>query len=108
MKAFQLFVKLTAYYAAMAVIIFAALSIFPGLREYLPVGGVSVLVAVSAPHREETFEACRYVIEEIKKRAPVWKKEHYISGESEWLPGHSLVAEGGEETICCGKCGAHG
>lgn len=77
-------------------------------RGYLPVGGVSVLVAVSAPHREETFEACRYVIEEIKKRAPVWKKEHYISGESEWLPGHSLVAEGGEETICCGKCGAHG
>ncbi|QQG37301.1 MAG: molybdenum cofactor biosynthesis protein MoaE [Micavibrio aeruginosavorus] len=76
---------------------------------YLPVGGVSVLIAVSAPHREESFEACRYVIEEIKKRAPVWKKEHYVGGESEWLPGHSLVMQGEEEqAVCCGKCGAHG
>ncbi|MFN3826775.1 MAG: molybdenum cofactor biosynthesis protein MoaE [Micavibrio sp.] len=74
---------------------------------YLPVGGVSVLIAISAPHREEAFEACRYVIEEIKKRAPVWKKEHYIDGESTWLPGHSLVAEPEESTVCCGKCGAH-
>ena len=38
MKAFQLFVKLTAYYAVVGIIIFAALSVFPGLREYLPVG----------------------------------------------------------------------
>ncbi|MCM2344429.1 MAG: molybdenum cofactor biosynthesis protein MoaE [Alphaproteobacteria bacterium] len=75
---------------------------------YLPVGGVSVLIAVSAPHREESFDACRYVIEEIKKRAPVWKKEHYIGGESAWLPGHSLVTEPEEPTVCCGKCGAHG
>src|SRR5687768_10003582 len=45
MKAFQLFIKLTAYYAAMAVIIFAALSIFPALREYLPVGGVEALIS---------------------------------------------------------------
>lgn len=75
---------------------------------YLPVGGVSVLIAVSAPHREEAFDACRYVIEEIKKRAPVWKKEHYIGGESAWLPGHSLAAEPEESTVCCGKCGVHG
>lgn len=75
---------------------------------YLPVGGVSILIAVSAPHREEAFDACRYIIEEIKKRAPVWKKEHYISGESEWLPGHSLVLEPEEQTVCCGKCGIHG
>ena len=45
MKAFQLFIKLTAYYAAMAVIIFAALSIFPALRDYLPVGGVEALIS---------------------------------------------------------------
>jgi molybdopterin synthase catalytic subunit len=75
---------------------------------YLPVGGVSVLIAVSAPHREEAFESCRYVIEEIKKRAPVWKKEHYIDGESAWLPGHSLVKESEDSGVCCGKCGHHG
>ena len=45
MKAFQLFVKLTAYYAVMGLIIFAALSIFPALREYLPVGGVEALIS---------------------------------------------------------------
>ena len=57
---------------------------------YLPVGGISVLIAVSAPHRTDSFDACRYVIEEIKKRAPVWKREHYPDGSSTWLPGHSL------------------
>jgi molybdopterin synthase catalytic subunit len=56
----------------------------------LAVGGVSIVIAVSAPHRAESFEACRYVIEEIKKRAPVWKQEHYTEGKSAWLPGHSL------------------
>ncbi len=75
---------------------------------YLDVGGISVLIAVSAPHREETFEACRYVIEEIKKRAPVWKKEHYLDGDSAWLPGHSLVTGDDEQVVCCGKCRAHG
>src|SRR5688572_22209984 len=45
MKAFQLFVKLTAYYAVLGVIIFAALNIFPALREYLPVGGVEALIS---------------------------------------------------------------
>jgi hypothetical protein len=45
MKAFQLFVRLTAYYAVIGVIIFAALSLFPGLREYLPVGGVEALIS---------------------------------------------------------------
>ena len=75
---------------------------------YLDVGGISVLIAASSPHRAEAFEACRHVIEEIKKRAPVWKKEHYISGESAWLPGHSLAPAPEEETVCCGKCRAHG
>lgn len=59
-------------------------------KGYLDVGGISVLIAVGSPHRAESFEACRYVIEELKKRAPVWKQEHYESGPSEWLPGHSL------------------
>lgn len=88
-----------------------ARGIWEGTRYYvahyqgdLKVGGVSVLITVSAAHRAESFEACRYVIEEIKKRAPVWKQEHYIDGPSEWLPGHSLLEEVEGETVCCGKC----
>ena len=56
----------------------------------LDIGGISVLIAVGSPHRAESFDACRFIIEELKKRAPVWKQEHYEDGPSEWLPGHSL------------------
>ena len=54
----------------------------------LAVGEVSVAIAVSTPHRAEAFAAARYVIEEIKKRLPIWKREHYLDGEAEWLDGH--------------------
>lgn len=90
---------------------------WPGTKYYvahyhgaLAVGGISILIAVSAAHRAETFDACRYVIEEIKKRAPIWKQEHYPDGRSEWLPGHSLASGAGieAETVCCGKCHASG
>lgn len=70
----------------------------------LNIGGISVLIAVSAAHRAETFEACRYVIEELKKRAPVWKQEHYPDGPSAWLPGHSLALDAEVQTVCCGRC----
>ncbi|MBN9565118.1 MAG: molybdenum cofactor biosynthesis protein MoaE [Alphaproteobacteria bacterium] len=71
----------------------------------LPVGGTSIVIAASSPHRAESFESCRYVIEEIKLRAPIWKKEHYLEGKSEWLPGHSLRYDAGYATeLCCGKC----
>ncbi len=53
----------------------------------LAVGEVSVAIAASSPHRAESFDATRYVIEEIKKRLPVWKKEHYVEGGAEWLEG---------------------
>lgn len=53
----------------------------------LDVGEVSVAVAVSTPHRAEAYAASRYVIEEIKVRLPVWKKEHYVDGERRWVPG---------------------
>lgn len=56
------------------------------------VGEASVAVAASAVHRAEAFAACREVIEEIKKRLPVWKKEHYVDGESSWLSGCALSA----------------
>ncbi|MFA5593368.1 MAG: molybdenum cofactor biosynthesis protein MoaE [Micavibrio sp.] len=70
----------------------------------LPVGGTSIAIAVSSAHRAESFEACRYVIEEIKRQAPIWKQEHYVDGKSEWLPGHSLRNEEGYTDACCGRC----
>ncbi len=53
----------------------------------LAIGEVSVAIAVSSPHRAEAYEASRYVIEELKERLPVWKKEHYVDGVSEWVEG---------------------
>jgi molybdopterin synthase catalytic subunit len=53
----------------------------------LEVGDVSVAIAVSTPHRADAFAAARSVIEEIKERLPVWKQEHYVSGEARWLAG---------------------
>lgn len=51
----------------------------------LAVGDVSIAIAASTPHRAEAFDACRYVIEEVKKRLSVWKQEHYVEGEAAWL-----------------------
>lgn len=56
----------------------------------LKVGEASVVIAAGSPHRAEAFAACRQVIEEIKKRLPVWKQEHYVDGDSAWLSGCSL------------------
>lgn len=53
----------------------------------LTVGEPSVAIAVSSPHRAEAYEASRYVIEEIKKRLPVWKKERYVGGDEAWVDG---------------------
>lgn len=58
----------------------------------LAIGGVSIVIAVGSPHRDEAFKACRYVIEEIKHRAPVWKLEHYEDGDSEWSKGCELCS----------------
>ncbi|HRC26832.1 MAG TPA: molybdenum cofactor biosynthesis protein MoaE, partial [Alphaproteobacteria bacterium] len=75
-----------------------ARTLWPGTRYYvahfqgdLKVGEISILIGVGAAHRAEAFEACRFVIEEIKTRAPVWKREHYPDRDSAWLPGHALV-----------------
>lgn len=54
----------------------------------LRVGEVSVAIAAASAHRAEAFDACRYVIEEIKVRLPAWKKERYVEGDSRWVPGH--------------------
>jgi molybdopterin synthase catalytic subunit len=53
----------------------------------LELGEVSVLVACSAPHRAEAFEACRHGIERIKQDVPIWKKESLTSGEAQWVMG---------------------
>jgi molybdopterin synthase catalytic subunit len=53
----------------------------------LGVGEASVMVAVSAEHRAEAFEACRHGIERLKEDVPIWKKEHLAAGESHWVMG---------------------
>lgn len=53
----------------------------------LEIGEASVAIAVAAPHRDAAYEASRYVIEELKKRVPIWKREGYGDGGSEWLRG---------------------
>ena len=51
----------------------------------LELGDIAVWVGVAAPHRDEAFRACRYIIDEIKHRLPIWKKEHYLGGDSGWV-----------------------
>ena len=51
----------------------------------IPVGEASIAIAAAAPHREEAFAACRYVIEAVKKRLPVWKKELHADGSPTWV-----------------------
>lgn len=69
----------------------------------LAVGDLAVVVAAGTPHRDEAFRACRAVIEAVKHRAPIWKQEHYLDGDSVWSEGCSLCtsgpdASGGAET----------
>ena len=51
----------------------------------LALGDVAVWAGASAGHRGAAFDACRYVIDEVKARVPIWKREHYLEGASEWL-----------------------
>jgi molybdopterin/thiamine biosynthesis adenylyltransferase/molybdopterin synthase catalytic subunit/rhodanese-related sulfurtransferase len=51
----------------------------------LALGEMAVWVGVSSPHRGEAFAACRYIIDEVKHRVPIWKKEHYVDGDSGWV-----------------------
>lgn len=52
---------------------------------HLQLGDLAVWVGVTAEHRDAAFEACRYIIDELKARVPIWKKEHYTSGASQWI-----------------------
>jgi molybdopterin synthase catalytic subunit len=51
----------------------------------LQIGEISVLVGVGCPHRGEAFAACRYAIDTLKHNAPIWKKEHFSNGSSNWV-----------------------
>lgn len=51
----------------------------------LALGDIAVWAGVSAAHRDAAFDACRYVIDQVKARVPIWKREHYVEGSSEWL-----------------------
>jgi molybdopterin synthase catalytic subunit len=53
----------------------------------LEVGEGSVAIAVASPHRAAAYDASRFVIEELKRRVPIWKREGYLEGEARWLPG---------------------
>ena len=58
------------------------------------VGEPSFLVLVIGGHREETFKACRYAVDETKKRVPIWKKEVFKEGGSEWILGEKKYGKG--------------
>ena len=62
----------------------------------LRLGELAVWVGVSAPHRGEAFAACRYIIDEVKHRVPIWKKEYYVDGDSGWVNCERCAAAGAE------------
>jgi len=60
----------------------------------LEIGECAVWVGVTSAHRDEAFAACRYIIDQVKVRLPIWKKEHYVDGHSGW--------------VNCERCAEHG
>ena len=62
-------------------------------KGYLNLKEISIIVAVACKHRDEAYILSRYIIEEIKKRSPIWKKEYYTNNQSDWLKGNPLVNE---------------
>jgi sulfur-carrier protein adenylyltransferase/sulfurtransferase len=62
----------------------------------LAIGEMAVWVGASARHRDEAFRACRYIIDEVKHRVPIWKKEHYENGDSGWVNCERCAAPGAE------------
>ena len=62
-------------------------------KGYLNLGEMSIIIAVACKHRDQAYVLSRYIIEEIKKRSPIWKKEHYTDNQSDWLKGNPIVNE---------------
>ena len=62
------------------------------VKGYVSLGETSIIIAVACKHRKQAYVLSRHIIEEIKKRSPIWKKEHYTNEESEWLKGNPVQA----------------
>ena len=60
------------------------------IKGYVSLREKSIIIGVGCKHRDEAYQLSRYIIEEIKKRTPIWKKEHYTDNDSEWLKGVSI------------------
>ena len=60
------------------------------VKGYVKLGEMSIIIAVACKHRDQAYVLSRYIIEEIKKRTPIWKKEHYINEDSQWLKGNTI------------------
>jgi molybdopterin synthase catalytic subunit len=60
------------------------------VKGYVKLGEMSIIIAVACKHRDQAYVLSRYIIEEIKKRTPIWKKEHYINEDSQWLKGNPI------------------
>ena len=63
------------------------------IKGYVGLGETSIIIAVACKHRNQAYVLSRYIIEEIKKRSPIWKKEHYKNEQSEWLKGNPIQNE---------------
>ena len=62
-------------------------------KGFLKLGDISIIIAVACKHRDQAYVLSRFIIEEIKKRSPIWKKEHYENEDSAWLKGNPIVKE---------------
>ncbi len=58
----------------------------------VPVAEASVVVGVATPHRADAFEACRFLIDALKRQVPIWKREVYADGQTEWVEGDAPPA----------------
>lgn len=74
----------------------------------LSVGEISTVIGVASAHRGIAYDASRYLIEELKKRAPIWKEEHYADGEKIWLDGVDLESTNSSGDPGGGKVISHG
>ena len=62
-------------------------------KGFLKLGDISIIIAVACKHRDQAYVLSRFIIEEIKKRSPIWKKEHYENEDSAWLKGNPIAKE---------------
>ena len=60
------------------------------VKGYVDVKEKSIIIGAACKHRDEAYNLSRFIIEEVKKKSPIWKKEHYANEESEWLKGASI------------------